>query len=102
MGAITITMMRIEGQRSGSGVTTVTTMAFAQSVPRKNPVRQCYRSMKRNVKQIETLKVGNKYLIFLLKFNTIEFLSPKTRLDLSIKHLERKRDRKRSKYTEKK
>jgi hypothetical protein len=67
MGAITITMMRIEGQRSGSGVTTVTAMAFAQSVPRKNPVRQCYRSMKRNVKQIETLKVGNKFSIFFVE-----------------------------------
>ena len=67
MGAITITMMRIEGQCSGSGVTTATTMAFAQSAPRKNPVRQCYRSMKRNVKQIETLKVGNKFSIFLVE-----------------------------------
>ena len=94
MGAITINMMRIEGQHSDSGVTTVTTMAFAQSAPRKNPVRQCYRSM--------TLKVANKFSIFLLKFSTIEFLFPKTRLDLSIMHLERKQDRKRSKYTEKK
>ena len=35
--------------------------------PRKNPVRQCYRSMKRNVKQIETLKVGNKFSIFFVE-----------------------------------